>query len=126
MSEDGFTIRKFSSHITISRDQALDLGMVVATPEERAKREAWAVEYEQRKQAATEAMPVFVAQLAAITDPVARAVLDLHKDDQGYCGGCECYGYEAESPPWPCGTTEAVAVALGIPVPPDLDMVRTR
>jgi hypothetical protein len=116
-------IRKIAGYVTIPRYDALIHGIVEPTPEERAKQEAWRIEYAQRKQAATEAMPVFVAQLAAVIDPVARAVLDLHEPHTWGCAGCDFSGYDGEAPEWPCRTVEAVAAALGITVPPDLDMV---
>lgn len=77
---------------------------------------------DQMKAAATEAWPGFVAALNAVTDPVARAVLDLHKaNSQGECNGCECDGYEFDYPAWPCATTKTVATALGIAVPEGLE-----
>lgn len=115
-------VRKYGTTVQVSRDMALDMGLVQPTPAERAEQEAWRVEYAQRKQAATEALPVFVAQLAAVADPVARAVLDLHKAERGWCEGDDFGGYDGERPEWPCRTVEAVAAALGITVPPDLDM----
>jgi hypothetical protein len=117
-----FEVRKYGATIPVSRQSLLDYGLVEPTPAEKAQREAWAAEYTQRKQAATEALPVFVAALAAVTDPVARAVLDLHRDDGGWCAGCEGSDNDGEGPGSPCGTVEAVAAAVGITVPPDLDM----
>lgn len=114
-------VRKYGSVVQISRDEAIDHGLVEPTAEERAQRDAWRADYERRKQAATEAWPVFVAALEAVTDPVARAVLDLHKRDGGGCRGENGDGY-GEPEEWPCLTVLAVAKALGIPVPPDLDM----
>jgi hypothetical protein len=121
-----FEVRKHGTTVQVSRDMALDYGLVEPTPAEKAQRDAWAAEYAQRKQAATEALPVFVAALDAVTDPVARVVLDLHKDDRGSCAGDDYSGYEGEPPGWPCRTVEAVAAALGITVPPDLDMAERR
>jgi hypothetical protein len=117
-----FPVRKYGSRVPVSRDTLLDHGLVEPTAAEQAKLDAWRVEYAQRKQAATEAWPVFVAALDAVTDLVARAVLDLHKADQQWCAGCEGWDNAGESPAWPCDTVETVAKALGIPIPPDLDM----
>lgn len=114
-------VRKYGTVVPVSRDTAIDLGMVKPTAEEQAKRDGWAAEYERRKQAATEAWPGFVAALDAATDPVARAVLDLHKREGSGCGGENGDGY-GEPEDWPCLTVLAVAEALGIPVPPDLDI----
>lgn len=64
--------------------------------------------------------------LAALTDPLARAVLDLHHEqgmyrESGYpwptCDGCDMDGYEAEPPEWPCRTVQAVARHYGIALP---------
>ena len=125
MDDLPLTVTKHSTKVQVSRDFALDYGLVQPTEAERVERERWHAEYEQRKQAASEALPVFVAALAAVTDPVARAVLDLHKaDGRGDCEGCEYGGYECEPPEWPCGTTTTIANLLGIPVPPDLDLAQ--
>lgn len=116
-------IPKFGAHVTLSRQQALDYGMVEPTPEERREQDASLAEYTRRKRAATAAWPVFVAQVAAITDPMARLVLDLHGlGEYGKCRGCEFDGYDAEPPYWPCTTTTAIAAVAGVTVPPDLHM----
>lgn len=112
---------KYGAVVQISRDEAIDRGMVEPTPEERAQRDEWRVSYERRKQAATEAWPGLVAALDAVTDPVARAVLDLHKNAGGGCAGENGDGY-GEPEEWPCSTVLTVAEVLGIPVPSDLDM----
>jgi hypothetical protein len=52
-----------------------------------------------------------------------RAVVELHKpvpywehkpDEWLVCKGCDLSGYDAENPPWPCSTIQAIAEALGI------------
>jgi len=73
-------------------------------------------------QTATEAWPQFVRALNGITDPVARAVLDLHSADtepvgRGECQGCDIDGHEAERPFWPCRTVVTVAGLFGIEFP---------
>jgi len=118
-----FLVRKYGARVQMSRETLVEGGYLEPTPEERERMEAWAVEYAQRKQAATEALPVFIAQLAAVADPVARVVLDLHKDEGGMCDGCEPGSYAEDRPAWPCITTTSVAATLGITVPPDLWMV---
>lgn len=120
---EGITARKFSTVVPVSRDFAIDHGLIQPTTAERQERERWHADYEARKQAATEAWPVFVAALNAVTDPVGRAVLDQHKaDEDGRCRGCDFDGYEAEPPNWPCPTTILIATTLGIPVSEDLHM----
>lgn len=118
-----FPVRKYGGHMLISRDTLVAYGLVEPTPEEQARMDASHAAYEVRKKAATDALPGFLAALAAVTDPVARAVLDLHKaSERAECHGCEADGYDWEHPYWPCATTTTVATALGIPVPADLDM----
>lgn len=54
-----------------------------------------------------------------------RAVVELHKPvprfdhtpDWLVCHGCDMDGYDAEHPPWPCSTVQAIARELGIEVP---------
>jgi len=115
-------VRKYGARLPVSRETLVEHGLVEPTEEERRKQEEWRVEYERRKAAATEAWPVFVAALADVTDPVAQVVLNIHRNDNGECRGCEFGGYEAEAPAWPCSTTTSVAAAVGIVVPPDLDI----
>jgi hypothetical protein len=116
-------VRKIGAVIPVSRQTLLDHGLVEPTEAERLKMEAWRAEYDQRRAAATAAWPTFVTQVAAIADPLARAVLNLHRSsDYGQCLGCEFGGYEAEPPSWPCETTATVAAAAGIEVPPDLTL----
>lgn len=120
-------VRKISANVQISRATALDYGLVQPTDEERRQHEEWRAEWERRKEAATEARPVFIAALDAVSDPVARAVLDLHRSDEHrWCAGCEGSDNCGESPEWPCSTVEVVAGVLGIPIPPDLDLVNLR
>lgn len=72
------------------------------------KREAWRL-YDAARPA-----------LDAITDPLARAILDLHHADEvefPKCAGCDFGGYEAEEPEWPCRTVQAVAAQHGVELP---------
>jgi hypothetical protein len=115
-------VRKYGAHIQMSREMLVGYGLVEPTPEEQAKIDASRADVERRRAAATAAWPGFVAALNAVTEPVARAVLDLHANVDQMCAGCEFGGYEAERPSWPCATTDAIATALGIDVPPDLWM----
>ena len=119
-----FEVRKLGAVIPVSRHVLLDHGLVEPTDAERREFEASHAEYARRRQAASEALPAFLAALRAVDDPVARAVIDLHgRTSVGECTGCEFSGYEAEPPGWPCSTIGVVAQAVGIPVPPDLDML---
>lgn len=116
-------VRKYGAHVQVSRETLVAFGLAEATPEEQAELDAWRGESDQRRAAATEAWPGFVAALAAVTDPVARIILDLHmRQEDGTCTGCDAEGYEWEYPSWPCRTTTTVAEAVGITVSEDLHM----
>lgn len=88
------------------------------TDEQQAARKVRLAEWHKRMAAEREAVAVFAAALTSVTDPVARAVLDLHKVDGGVCA--EEQDTDGYSPSWPCQTVVTVATVLGIPVPPHL------
>jgi len=123
----GITAHKVSIALPTSRELALEYGLVEPTPEERTAAERRAAEYARVGAAHDERMAAFRQALAAVTDPVARVVLDLHSEACSrdcleecgihFCGGCDFAGYDAESPDWPCRTVEAVAGVLGLTVP---------
>lgn len=111
-------IRKYGAVVQVSRTELLDLGLVEPTPAERAAREAEGIEWERRRQAEKQAIAAFATALEHVTDPVARAVLDLHKEDHGICDAERDFdGYGSM---WPCQTVVTVATTLGIPVPEHL------
>lgn len=57
----------------------------------------------------------FAAAIAAITEPTARAVLDLHACDSAWdCAGCDYSGWESEPPSWPCRTVLLIAEIHGV------------
>jgi len=101
--------RKLTMTIPVTGAQMEKASLIdVLTPQARA-------EYERRAAERAEILAAARERLAAITDPVARAVLDLHApDDDGDCMGDDMEGYEAEQPTWPCRTVEAVAGHYGI------------
>ena len=69
----------------------------------------------------TDGTTAFAAALNKVADPVARTVLDLHRCvEYGECDGCDFAGYEGDRPQWPCRTVIAVAGAVGVAVPPEL------
>lgn len=113
--------------IPISRDMALMYGLVEPTAQEAADRardhERWRAE-----NARTHArMADYAARLDALTDPAARAVLDLHAPvverehpkipNEPTCAGCDYQGWESEPPSWPCRTVRAVGALHDIHVP---------
>lgn len=109
---------KYGVVIQVSRAELLDAGLVEPTEAERAEREAWRVECERRRRVEKEAVAALAIALAAVTDPLARAVLDLHKADGRFCAAEQDeYG---DGTDWPCRTVETVATTLGIPFPPHL------
>lgn len=56
--------------------------------------------------------------LAALEEPVARAVLELHKPNEyGECEGCDYAGFDGEPPAYPCSTVELIAELHNIPMP---------
>lgn len=77
-------------------------------------------EYKRERKAQMESIAAARQKLDALTDPTARAVLDLHHDDDGVCRGCDWDGFETEPPQWPCSTVRAVAEVHGINVPEPL------
>ena len=65
-----------------------------------------------------------VRSLDAITEPLARAILDHHKPDEYdwrgsqtvYCEGCDM-GCSCEAATWPCSTVRLIADRYGIDMP---------
>ncbi len=105
---------------TAPRDEALIYGGVVPTPEEV---EAYNIKARESWLEAIEDWTIYDAArelLAAITDPLARAILDLHHSEtikNPECEGCDFGGYEGEPPAWPCRTVMAIAAHYGIALP---------
>jgi hypothetical protein len=84
------------------------------TPEEMAMTDA-------RRAAATAAVQAAyrLGLAAAATNPMAVAVLELHRpsDDGRWCEGCD--GGPDDSGEWPCRTTLTVGRLLGVEIPDD-------
>lgn len=76
--------------------------------------------FEARKVTAAMVIPASIRALDALTDPVSRAVLDLHRRTP-YAGSWECRECEGNEYPtdWPCRTVEAVAAVHGIDLTDD-------
>jgi hypothetical protein len=82
--------------------------------EELAAREARRLQREEAAARRNRARELFRAALAEITDPTARAVLDLHSELPGMagwsdCEGCDFAGYDGDAPDWPCRTVRLIA-----------------
>lgn len=104
------TVRKVGYETTISREMALDFGLVEPTPEEAEYRAQERAEWAERRRIGYEETKRYLAALDAITDPITRKVLDLHSRDHiDQCAGCDFAGYESEPPAWPCQTVELIA-----------------
>ena len=106
--------------IRISREMALDAGIVEPTAEEKAEREESARKWREKRAEARPGTVAYLAALDGITDRPSRIVLDLHSRGAGHypeCTGCDYEGYESEPPSWPCRTVEAIADHHGIPTP---------
>jgi hypothetical protein len=69
------------------------------------------------RQIAREAEAEFAVALVPVTDPVAVAVLELHKDENGRCAAEQDDNYVVW---WPCQTVLTVASALGMAIPAHL------
>lgn len=114
--------------MNVSREMALDYGMVQPTPEEKAEREAAAERFRQSQVAKRSEFREAITELWLVGG-VTAAVLDLHKPDleADYpdCPGCDVSGYEGEQPDWPCRTVRLLAEVNGITLP-DFDMPGSR
>jgi hypothetical protein len=116
-------IQTNSVTFAISRTMALDFGLVEPTPEEAAQRAAEVERHRAESAARWPAWETALAALAALDNPIVRAVLDHHRpsDDKWLptCdGGCDYAGFEGEPPEWPCSTVELIAETAGIDMPP--------
>ncbi|MDF1705031.1 MAG: hypothetical protein P1U38_09680 [Aeromicrobium sp.] len=106
--------RKNAIAVSISREMAVGMGFIEPNREERYERavlhERWRRESAAREQR-------YAAGYSALlnTDPITRAVLDLHAPVSYYsrlvCQGCDADGYDTEHPEWPCRTIETLAHA---------------
>lgn len=76
-------------------------------------------ELEARRATAARDLPASIRRLDALTDPVSRAVLDLHRRQPRFTTEWECaVCFEAsdmgDNLAWPCDTVETVAAVHGI------------
>jgi len=102
----------------LSREMAIDYGIVQAMRAEQEKRDAELAEWRAKRAAEQPAYHAAIRRLDAVNDPLGRVVLDLHQrvasGSSWRCEGCDASGYDWEYPEWPCRTTEEVARHLGI------------
>lgn len=108
-------MKRSGAYIPVSRELLLDAGVIEPTPQERAEMDRQREETRRRQAEQEAVLETARRSLAALTDPLSRAVLDLHQEDErGYCEGEDLDGYDAEYPEWPCRTVEVVAAHHGI------------
>lgn len=104
-------IKRLSYVMQVPRELLLDAGVIQPTAAQRAEHERRAAEHAAKLEAARK-------RLARVVEPLGRALLDLHGEDEfGECQGCDFAGYEADRPDWPCRTVEAVASHYAIELP---------
>ena len=116
MNGEAFVKRGFT--IQISREMALDHGIVEPTEAEKRKRDEEMAAFRAKRAEAQPRLRAALNQLDAL-DGLARAVLDLHNFDRKArysttCEGCDFAGYEGDPPDWPCRTVDLIAEANGI------------
>lgn len=118
---DGKEFTGNSFVITVSREMALDYGMVEPTPEEAAERAASMAAFLEQQERNRQQFLVAIAGLRG-RGGLTAALLDLHAPDLDAdylveCPGCDFSGYEGEPPSWPCRTIELLADHHGIEIP---------
>lgn len=101
----------------VSREMAVDYGLVEPTPEESAQRAARTAEWKRKDALRRQADVDMLAALRAKDDPATDAMLDLHQstgDSYPECHGDDFSGYDGERPEWPCRTVLALAKVHGV------------
>lgn len=109
---------------TVSREYALDMGMIEPTPEELAERnESSRLFHERQREKRAKALAALrdLRGKDALTD----MLLDLHSCDTeaewtAECPGCDFTGWESEPPEWPCRTVALLAERHGVDLPDSL------
>lgn len=109
----GESFFKYGYTIPVSRDMAIDFGLVEPTDAEQREREARIAEWRAKKRAALPRLQAGLDALAAL-DGIERQILDLHARAGSTCEGCDFSGWEGESPEWPCRTVDLIAERHGI------------
>lgn len=103
-------VEKIAHCVTISREQAIEYGLVEPTSDEAARM----AEDAERHRQLTDAHQAAVADWRSRWDrrslhPITAVVVDLHAPAVGFC--------HYDNDPWPCDTVKAVAAAEGLPYP---------
>ena len=117
--DDGLTIRTASYVIPVSREMAIDHGLVQATPEEIAARNDRGQRFHAEQRALREAFadPIKVLTKARGLVGVMAALHAPHDGDYDVtCTGCP-EDNEYGPPDWPCSTIVAVAEWARVDLP---------
>ena len=117
-----FNPKRNSIAFRISREMAIDYGMVEPTPAESAERDEQLRRFREKQAAERKKWTGETIPALRMTDQLTRRILDLHAPDleAGWtpqCPGCDFGGYDGEPPEWPCRTIVALAEHHGIALP---------
>jgi hypothetical protein len=100
----------------ISREMAVDLGIVEPTPQELTDRSGSVADSRIRYAARIALSAEWFLAILDAAGPVGAAAVGLHTP--GRYGDCEGCGFEDMAGlPWPCATVLAAAEAAGLPEP---------
>jgi hypothetical protein len=115
---DPINIVKYGQEIPISRQMAIDAGIIEPTPEERVRQERdraeWRAKVEADKpkyEAAVQALRVLAA--SDDTHSLAARLLHIHENHGGVC---DAHGGE-DYTMWPCDVAQTIAQHYGTPFP---------
>lgn len=107
--------------LTISRELALDYGLIEPKPEELHERNESGRRFHANQRAIRSK---FIDAIDALREKggLTVEILNLHAPDvdaqwSQECPGCDFGGYEGEPPDWPCRTVRALATHHGIDMP---------
>lgn len=112
----GNIVKKVAVRTDATIERMLNMHGTIS-PEERARRDA---ERDERRAEDKRLTAEARTALGLIQHPVARVVLDLHKEAGEYyrhCEGCDFGGFEAEEPEYPCRTVVVIAKHFAIEMP---------
>lgn len=108
--------QKNAIHMRISRELALDYGLVEPTAEELAERDEADRKWQARRQAAQLRKGEILAALDALRTKgdTISAVIAHHApdEDRRYCQGCDM-GCSCEAADWPCSTVALILDRAG-------------
>lgn len=109
-------LQRNSFQFSVSREQALDAGLVEPTVQEVADRAAQLAEFRIRHARRVEVSAGWFMAILDAAGPVGAAAVGLHTPSRySDCEGC---GFEdLAGLPWPCATVLAAAEAAGLPEP---------